>query len=306
MSYTHNKKYIIIAGCSYAHKSLETIHKILGSPNEEHLEFVNVNTSSASNEFILESILFACNSLLKENVSPKNILVINNFTQIGRLNLVVPSEFEKDIENTLKVTELRKVNDLTYKFFNTFVQINKRIYHLMIGHYGLTSSLKAWVTQKESYYTKEKRTLSYFEDYLKSIILLQSFLKQNKIEHISFMMSNVFEGWFDDLSHVYTKSTEWKLPSTKNTKHISELSEILSIFWKMIDLSKISFYESEENKYGGIDEYFIDKFKKKSYLEDVDSRGYFFGNHPVDEVYEEFTKELMKDKILKWNQQNLL
>lgn len=306
MSYTHNKKYIVIAGCSYAHKSLKTIHELLDSPNDEEMEFIHVNTSASNNEYICESILLTCNSLLNEKVNPSNILVINNYTQIGRFNPVVPKELESEIEKTLTKTEYRSLKSFSYEFFNTFVKVNKRLYSLMLGSYGLPNRSKKWIEEHEKYFTTLKRPLSYFEDYLKSIIFVQKYLKEKKIEQISFMMSNVFEGWDNDLSHIYTKSKEWKLPSTKDTKHISELSEILKIYWDIVDLDKITFYKTEENKYGGIDEYFINEFTDKKYLQDVDSRGYWFANHPIEEVYEKFTDELLKPKLLKWKAQHIL
>lgn len=298
------KRYIIVGGCSYAHNDLNSVSNIVGND----VEFLNINTSASSNRYISESIISTCDLLLKNGIPSQNIFVLNNFTQIGRVNPVLPKELQLEVEKSIGRCEIRSFFQYPYyKFSINFVTVNERMYHLLIGYHGKSSSVKSWISEQEKYYFNIKNPISYFEDYLTDIVMMQNYLKQNKILFASYMMNNVFDGWKDNLSHSYTSFTKWELPSTKEYKHISELSNTTRILWEMIDLDKIVFYKTEKNKYGGIDEYFIDKFKDRKYLHDKSSHSnVFYGNHPNECVYGSFTNELLKPKLKKWIQKNLL
>jgi hypothetical protein len=168
----------------------------------------------------------------------------------------------------------------------------------------LPKSISSWINSVDEIY-KKKNPIYFFENYLSDIIFLQNFCKIKNVTCVSYMMNNVFEGWYDDFSHVYNKNKKWELPSMKNTKHISEMSELTKVFWKMINLNNIIFYKTNTNKYGGIDEYFIDKFSDIKYLENIPLDDYtWFSNHPNETVYEKFTIDLLKYKILEWKELN--
>ena len=294
------KKYILIGGCSYFHKSVNTIVDILGYSDTES-QIINIECPAGSNKYISESIILSIDSLIDYGVSSDDIIVINNFTQIGRINPIVPFEIQTEIKLNTNPSEKRKINNLTYTFYNSFVEIQNRMYSLMIDDTGLSSNGKEWYTQQEFYIENQKRFETNFEEYLESIVLLQSYLKLKNIKNLSFLMNNVFDGWESDFSHIYTKNKKWELPSTKNTLHISDISDFAKSLWNMIDMSSFVFYETENNKYGGIDEYFIDKFGNLSFLENNPLNYYqFYSNHPNEDVYELFTNDLMKSKLEQW------
>lgn len=296
------KKYILIGGCSYFHKSVNTIIDILGYSFDK-TEVINIECSASSNKYISESIILSVDSLINSGVSSDDIIVINNFTQIGRINKVVPSEIQKEIKSNLKSTEKRKTKNLTYTFYNYFVEIQNRMYCLMIGNDGISSTIKDWYNTQEHNIETQKRIENNFEEYLKNIVLVQSYLKSKNIKNLSFLMNNVFDGWNSEFSHVYTKNKKWELPSTRNTLHISDISDFAKSLWNMIDLDSFVFYETKNNKYGGIDEYFVDKFGDVSFLENNPLNYHqFYSNHPNEDVYKSFTNDLMKSKIEKWKQ----
>ena len=75
------KKYIIISGCSYTYRDPTHLVSLL-KPFD--IRLINIGASSAGNEYISESTIIAVKSLLEVGVLPKDIMVINNFTQIFR------------------------------------------------------------------------------------------------------------------------------------------------------------------------------------------------------------------------------
>jgi hypothetical protein len=78
------------------------------------------------------------------------------------------------------------------------------------------------------------------------------------------------------------------------------MSDYCKVLWDSIDLDMFAFYTTEENKYGGMDEYMIDNFCERKYMQDDPQDNFYFGNHPQKDVYIDFAKKFMMDKILKW------
>jgi hypothetical protein len=129
---------------------------------------------------------------------------------------------------------------------------------------------------------------------------MQSFLKKHNICNISFLMNNVFDGWDDEFRHVYNGHTELSLPNTKGTKHISQISDYTKVLWDCIDLNSFIFHQTEGNKYGGIDEYMLDRYPNRKYFQNPEKLDLIFGNHPDGQIYHNFTDEYMVDKLKNW------
>jgi hypothetical protein len=304
-------KYIIFAGCSYAHKTPEIVEEIIAEKKisefdgSENIKNIFIGNSSYSNKLIVESTITSVDTLLKNKVSPKNILVVSNFTQVGRENVLVPIELNKLIKNTLSSCDSENPYNIISKDYGGYIENQNGMYSLLTSTFSTDGYLKTWNKIQEDYFLKHKNPTLYFEEYLKDIVLLQSYLNKINVDSIFYMMSNTFEGWNQDFSHLYTSNKEWKLPSLKNTLHIKEISYVTKIMWEMIDFSKFVFYETEENKYGGIDEFFINEIVDKNELADLGSHsGHFYGRHPTTLVYEKFTKKIMSSKILDWKIKN--
>jgi hypothetical protein len=308
------KKYIILGGCSYTYRAqsyLEgLLNKLSGKKNTPldrcDIKIIHIGGSSASNEFITQTITTTIQSLLDNKVNPKDILVINNFTQIGRQFAKLPYEYHSLADEILMkdVGQRRYIHepDITdyYHFSPSLIRFKNEIYSFFISNHNLNGFVKDWYNYENGIRHIKKNIIEHFESYLSSIVILQSFVKKHNIETISFLMNNVFDGWGDNFEHVYNKHTEFNLPSTKGTKHISEINDYTKILWDCIDLDMFVFHSTEENKYGGIDEYMLDKYPDKEYVQSPEREDLIFGNHPTEIIYEKFTHDYMVDKLKNW------
>jgi hypothetical protein len=303
------KKYVIITGCSYAYKAesyltlllkklFDEKNRLLGDLN---VKLINIGASSAGNEYISESTIIAVKTLLEDGVLPKDIFVLNNFTQIFRPVVKLPHEYHIKVEPLfVDATDVRSYGKIKYASCASLIKLQNQIYCFLAINYNLKHEVRDWYDYQSDIYRVKRIVEQYFEKYLECIVIMQSFLKKHNISNISFLMNNVFDGWEDDLSHVYSKNTKFVLPSTKGTKHISDITDYTKVLWDCIDLDSFVFHQTEENKYGGIDEYMLDKFPDVKYLQDKVTKGFHFGNHPNDTIYENFTDEYMVDKLKKW------
>jgi hypothetical protein len=304
------KKYVIITGCSYAYKSESYLKLLLQNLfNKKNklldgfidVKIINIGASSAGNEFICESSIIAVKKFLNDGVNPKDILVLNNYTQIFRPVVKLPYEYHIKVEPIFaNSADKRSFENIKYISTPSLLKFQNQVYSFLISKEKLSHEVKDWYEYQSDTYRVKRIVEQYFEKYLESIVIMQSFLKKHNISNISFLMNNVFDGWTDKLSHVYTNNTKFSLPSTKDTKHISEISDYTNVLWDCIDLESFVFHQTEENKYGGIDEYMLDKFPDIKYLQDKVTKGFHFGNHPNDIIYKNFTDEYMVDKLSKW------
>ena len=116
------------------------------------------------------------------------------------------------------------------------------------------------------------------------------------------MMSNVFEGWYEDFRHTYSSVIGPIIPDLSNTLHIKDMSDYCKYLWGVIDLDSFIFHKTPGNNYGGIDEYSIDKFEGNEllYNENPLQRGnLWYGLHPNTIVYHSFSNTYgISDKII--------
>jgi hypothetical protein len=295
------KIYLIIAGCSYAYKGYGFITNTVSKYPHE---IINIGASSAGNKFISETVIITLKSLLDSGVSAKNIFVIINFTQIGRSVVKLPYEYHSKAENLFldKSNDVRIYNNGSIKFSSckSLLKFQNQIYSFLTLDNNLTNDLKTWFDYQLKINPFNKIIEEQFETYLESIVITQSFLKKHNISSVSFLMNNVFEGWDDTLKHKYRNHTELILPDLRNTKHISDITDYTKVLWECIDLDMFVFHTTETNKYGGIDEYMIDKHPNRKYLQNPELKDMIFGNHPNDEIYEYFSDDYMNDKVKHW------
>ena len=303
------KKYIITSGCSYSYKAwsylnqlLEQIYKEYGNDDNFEIEFIKLGTNSASNQFICQSTCLAVKSLIENGVNPKNILVINNYTQVGRTSIKLPHEYYDNVKHIFNLpdSDNRIYENITYSSCKSLIKIQNEIFCFLDNDTNLKGDVKDWYNFHIQNNPVKKIIEEYFENYLESIIILQQFLKLNNVKNISFLMNNVFDGWYSNLKHVYNEHKEFTLPSTYGTMHISEISDYTNILWRCIDLDMFVFHTTETNKYGGIDEYMLDKYPDKKYVQSPEREDLVFGNHPNHIIYGKFTYDYMIDKLKNW------
>lgn len=302
------KIYLIIAGCSYAYKDPVYLINIfkkykseITSKEELEIEIINIAVNSAGMEYITESIMISVDSLIQSGISSKNIIVINNFTQIFRPVVKLPIEYHKKAYPLfVDSDDNRKFPNIELNCTPELIKFQNQIYSFLVTGERLTHEIKDWFYIQQNTFRIKKIVEQYFEIYLQNIVILQTFLKNNQIKHISFLMNNVFDGWNDEYSHVYNNNTEFKLPSTIGTKHISEISDYTKVLWNCVDLKSIVFHKTENNKWGGIDEFMIDRFPDIRYLQDKIRNNFYFGNHPDGFIYHQFTKTYLLDILKDW------
>lgn len=301
------KKYIILSGCSYSYKwDLPILLKELIA-NKKLLdifefELIQIGASSAGNEYISESTIIVSKCLLDSGVLPKDILVINNFTQIVRPVVKLPYEYHKKVEHLFNDDNCDKriFGNIIYASSASLLKLQNEVYSFLITNHNLSNDVKDWFNYQSKIYRVNRIVEQYFERYLESIIIMQSFLKKHNILNISFLMNNVFDGWDNKFGHVYNEHTELNIPSTTGTKHISEITDYTKVLWDCIDLNSFIFHQTNENKYGGIDEYMLDRYPDRNYFQNPERLDLIFGNHPSGFIYKKFTEEYMLEKLNKW------
>jgi hypothetical protein len=123
-------------------------------------------------------------------------------------------------------------------------------------------------------------------------------------------MNNTFEGYYKNFSHEYGNDSIFnseliQIPDLKKLTHIKQFSEYLNQIWNSIDLTKFAFYETKNFKFGGIDEYAMERFGHIAYTSganewDIPNDGYVtsFGAHPHDSVYIDFFKEYIYNDLI--------
>jgi hypothetical protein len=293
------KKYIIISGCSYAYRDPTHLVSLL-KPFD--IQLINIGASAAGNEYISESTIIAVKSLLEVGILPKDILVINNFTQIFRPVVKLPYEYHKKAEPLFHNNDCdkREYENISYTSTPALLKFQNQIYSFLISSENLTHEIKDWYSYQSQVYRVKRIVEQYFEIYLQSIVVMQSFLKKHNIFNISFLMNNVFDGWDAEFRHVYNGHSELSLPNTIGTKHISQISDYTKVLWDCIDLDSFIFHQTERNKYGGIDEFMLDRYPDRKYFQNPEKLDFIFGNHPDGQIYHNFTDEYMVDKLKNW------
>ena len=293
------KKYVIISGCSYAYRDPTHLVSLL-KPFD--IKLINIGASAAGNEYISESTIIAVKSLLEVGILPKDILVINNFTQIFRPVVKLPYEYHKKAEPLFHNNDCdkREYENISYTSTPALLKFQNQIYSFLISSENLTHEIKDWYSYQSQVYRVKRIVEQYFEIYLQSIVVMQSFLKKHNIFNISFLMNNVFDGWDVEFRHVYNGHSELSLPNTIGTKHISQISDYTKVLWDCIDLDSFIFHQTEGNKYGGIDEFMLDRYPDRKYFQNPEKLDFIFGNHPDGQIYHNFTDEYMVDKLKNW------
>jgi len=286
----NNQKYLIIAGCSYYWRyDKELYRNNIPECFLRDYKIVEIGLSSASIEYIKESIIHKIGELLDSGVDCSKIYVLSNLTNVGRYFIKYP-EF--------MLSELSE----KYKKSNT---IGKYLTSSLITTIEDKSKLvKEWEKKQISNIENYRLPIQNFEIYLENIVILQSFLNKKNIAYKFFLINNVFEGWSENFNHIYSNLIGPVIPNLSETLHIKDMSEYCGYLWDLIDLNKFVFHKTPGNNYGGIDEYAIDKFKGNGslyYENPKEVNNWWYGMHPLTPVYTAFSDEYrISDNIINY------
>jgi hypothetical protein len=316
---------IINTGCSYG--VMFRSFKEFTKGNDVPFEIIDLHCDSHGAEYQKRSIIYTVSKLLKNGIKPCDILVISEFSQPNRLLIELPKEDAKHILSDTEYTEgtfilnnkFNRIHDSTkyvskYKSLNVIfgdrVYVNPELNNL--SEFSSKHRLYLESFNKKSPITH--KPIDRYEAYLTNVFLTQSFLKSLNINHIFFLMNNVFEGYINELDHVYQNidlhglsfNDLIILPNLNHHLKIHQMSSYLNEIWNLIDFNHFVFYETDRFKYGGIDEYSMEKFGNTAYLATVKAEGWdysnhefatSFGAHPHDSVYVNFFIDFIYDKI---------
>ena len=279
-----DKTYIINTGCSYGvmFRSMKEFTK----GNDTNFEVIDLHCDSFGAEYQKRSIIYTVSKLLWDGISPKNIFVIIEWSQPNRLFTEIPQDLCRDIinHNDLEGTfvldnkfNLKTQSNLIRKYKSLNVIFNDRVYtnpDVDDLTYFENKDIEWYLSEYKKNCHISQKPIDRLEHYLQSIIDTQSFLSSRNIEHISFLMNDTFT----DLKYE---------------------SDYLKTIWNQLDLSKFVFH----NRFGGIDEFAMERFGNIAYLSganewDIPEDGNMmeFGNHPHDSVYIDFFEEYIYPK----------
>lgn len=279
-----DKTYIINTGCSYGvmFRSMKEFTK----GNDTNFEVIDLHCDSFGAEYQKRSIIYTVSKLLWDGISPKNIFVIIEWSQPNRLFTEIPQDLCRDIinHNDLEGTfvldnkfNLKTQSNLIRKYKSLNVIFDDRVYtnpDVDDLTYFENKDIEWYLSEYKKNCHISQKPIDRLEHYLQSIIDTQSFLSSRNIEHISFLMNDTFT----DLKYE---------------------SDYLKTIWNQLDLSKFVFH----NRFGGIDEFAMERFGNIAYLSganewDIPEDGNMmeFGNHPHDSVYIDFFEEYIYPK----------
>ena len=310
-------KVFLTSGCSYTTR-LEYIKEeldIIDSPNDDKTLIHHIGLASSSIQHLKNSIISFVDYFLKNGINRENIYVVGNLTQIGRRSYKFNKNENKYILKLInEVVEFKEDNslpDFNFKKYPLgFCELDDDIYSSLIVntelYNPLPNDIKKGIFTFMDYHNKltmEELVENYFTD----LIIIQEYLKKNKIEYTFYFMNNIIEGWNATYStHLYNNFYgKFEVPDLTNTHNIKNISSKVNSLFNLIDFDNIVCYSTEKQKYGGMDEYAIDNFKPTDFagLETLEIKDYygpqftFFGKHPLENVQIKFEEKFIHPKM---------
>jgi hypothetical protein len=314
-------KVFITSGCSYT-SQLTYIKSIVNNSksetkNQETL-FSHIGVPSASIKHLKMSTISFVDYLLKNGIKNENIYLIGNLTQIGRksfkYNDIEYAYINKIIKTKSEWYQDSSIQDYKMiKYPNGFCELNGDIFSTMTADLSFYDTLPSDIKKRMTTYVNYHNNLSMeelVEEYFTDLIILQEYLKKNKIEYTLFFMSNILEGWdYKYETHKYLDFYgRYEVPDLRNTYNIKNISQQVKSLFDLIDFDNIVCYSNTTQTYGGIDEYAIENFKPTDFAgrEHIQIKEYygpdycFFGQHPLENIQYEFEKKFIYPKMQKF------
>jgi hypothetical protein len=311
-------KVFITSGCSYT-SQLTYIKSIFGN-SESQIEnnktlFNHIGMPSSSINHLKISTISFVDYLLKNGIKNENIYLVGNLTQIGRksfkyndneydyINKIIKSKI--DWNHNSSVGEYKMI-----KYPHGFYELNGVIFSTMITDSTFYDTLPSDIKKRMATYVNYHNNLSMEElvdDYFSDLLILQEYLKKNKIQYTLFFMNNILEGWDSKyITHKYLDFYgRYEVPDLRNTYNIKNISQQVKSLFDLIDFDNIVCYPTATQTYGGIDEYAIENFKLTDFAgrEHIQIKEYYgpdfpiFGQHPLENVHYEFEKRFIYPKM---------
>ncbi len=262
--------------------------------DKDKIIFIGLGLPSQSSEWISDSIQYTITKLLNKGVSSENIYCFAEWTQYDRVANTTENFIKLDELSTSNLAHLNSnliiseiFNELDIKFLNDLQGVG------IIGDCPYINSPSILSSQIENVFGidgklmhekhfeihKKTTNVSLIKRYLSNIISLQNFLKSNDIKYNFCNMQSEFHGWVksgfeyqqkikkETKYHKYyvdNRSNIVENLNYDNTKslgiHITEAYPQIRHLYNLIDFTHYWFYNNDEYRFGGIDEYFLNEY----------------------------------------------
>lgn len=224
------------------------------------------------NAYIVRSIIWQVNELLKQNIKPN---VFMQMTSFDRKDLLLDSD---DLNSeTDKNLHTHYIPDIMPRHHSPHLAKKLNNNKVWLKHSYEEDSMMRY---HYKYYHNDESALV---ESLEHILRLQWFLKSNNINY------KIFPGW--DIINTLNHHT---LQKESNEKLIFNTTEV-KFLWEMIDFDNFWFYKN----YGGITEWSIDNLPfEERYVtgERLTEDGHPLDQHPSNIAHREFAKQV----VSKW------
>ena len=224
------------------------------------------------NAYIVRSIIWQVNELLKQNIKPNVFMQITSF---DRKYLLLDSD---DLNSeTDKNLHTHYIPDIMPRHHSPHLAKKLNNNKVWLKHSYEEDSMMRY---HYKYYHNDESALI---ESLEHILRLQWFLKLNNINY------KIFPGW-----NIINTLNHHTLQKESNEKLIFSTTEV-KFLWEMIDFDNFWFYKN----YGGITEWSIDNLPfKDRYVtgERLNENGTALDEHPSNIAHREFAKQV----VSKW------
>tara|TARA_Y100000992_G_C21251901_1_gene486322 strand:+ start:547 stop:1542 length:996 start_codon:yes stop_codon:yes gene_type:complete len=238
----------------------------------------NIGNPTNGNNLIAVSTIHKVTELLNRGIKPKDIQVFIQWSEMTRESFYVSQDTlnffgEKEID----LNQEKDYNASAHT--NFFASKNKNLntyghYILCAGNNSgnhLASKFRRLVVQNISKLQNvERAAIKHYE----SILLIQNFLKQKKIDYLMFNYPRNF--CYDNNNEKYNLTNNYSKKIPKNIFDFKYDNPYIDYFVENVDWDKIWFYKDKTTNIGGLIDFAIMNY-------DFDRDGYLFMEHTVDE-----------------------
>lgn len=330
-------KIILTTGCSYG--KFAQSFKYWNNNETERNKFdglelvIDLHSNSTGAKFQTLSIIETVEKLISNDINPKDIFVLGEFSEIIRKDILITDQTLVNIIDNFTVYdgENKQIKRTTGLFPEIVDFRNSQFTNFVVDFLQIKKFYASTFPKLNNYYLINlehispdipSRTISdlikfhsanpvhpqFFTidrgiDYFENILTVQQYLKSKDVNYKFCLMNNQFS-LFDN-GPVYRNVLQTKVLDGEhylyqdylNSKQIWEVNSTIKILYDMIDWNKWWFYENKDKNimWGGIDEYAIDNFGIEVFpSRNTDAN--LFGQHPNTPVYDSLIRnELMKE-----------
>ena len=282
-------RHVICCGCSFtrdfkryningtdrdfggdAEKFFKWLHYL--AQNLKKSKVYNLGNPTNDNAVIRKSVIYRVDKLLKEGVSPKDIIVLTQWSSWQRNSFFISRQHARETNSLLhnfkgEPNEFAHISD----FIGEKIQVGQFGYYLLTGGFAadhVPYPIKNLIDVYGSkFMNKEDAQINFFEN----IIFLQSYLKSHNIKNLSFNLQNNF-------SKIYLKDgfplllnnernpyksiyVDKFIPNTiDDDKKLEYPNPYIKHLYDMIDFDKFWFHKNKDTLFGGMMEWAVQNY----------------------------------------------